>query len=169
MQDTITVLSTEAVPNKARTLRQIKHWFEKAVPQPTERNIHTQIGVHVEEVAEMFTALIGSGQGFKSKEELSFAADVLNYVQRRLKSQDDEVRIRLKEINRIEVLDALCDQIVTAVGIAHMLGMDIEGALQEVANSNDSKFGADGQPIFDENQKITKGPGYFRPDLTKYT
>ncbi|MRN38577.1 hypothetical protein CRG49_002085 [Neisseria sp. N95_16] len=38
----------------------------------------------------------------------------------------------LNEVQRIELLDTCCDQIVTAVGVAYMLGMDIEGALAEV-------------------------------------
>jgi len=47
--------------------------------------------------------------------------------------------------------------------------MDIEGALKEVASSNDSKFGEDGKPIFNEQSKIMKGPHYQSPDLTAYT
>ena len=46
----------------------------------------------------------------------------------------------LTESQRIAVLDAICDQIVTAVGVAYMMGMDIEGALAEVNRSNWSKF-----------------------------
>ena len=39
------------------TLRQIKVWFEKAVPFPTDINISTQIGVHTEKMSEMFEPL----------------------------------------------------------------------------------------------------------------
>jgi hypothetical protein len=39
-------------------------------------------------------------------------------------------------------------------------------ALRRVNGSNWSKFNDDGQPIFDENGKIAKGPRYERPDLT---
>ena len=52
----------------------------------------------------------------------------------------EEMREMLGVWGGFEELDALCDQIVTAIGVAHMSGMDIQGALQEVANSNDSKF-----------------------------
>ena len=68
---------------------------------------------------------------------------------------------------KIELIDALCDQIVTAIGVAHMFGMDIQGALQEVANSNDSKF-EDGRPVFNEHGKIAKGKNYFKPELAKF-
>ena len=73
----------------------------------------------------------------------------------------------INEHEKQELLDALCDQIVTAVGVAHMLGMDIEGALNEVNNSNWSKF-EDGEPVFNEQGKIAKGRDYFAPDLTRF-
>ena len=88
------------------------------------------------------------------------------YLQRQLKT--GAIELDLTQIDRIVLLNALCDQIVTAVGTAHMLGMDIHGALAEVAASNDSKFGEDGHPIFNQEQKIVKGPNYRAPDLSRY-
>jgi predicted HAD superfamily Cof-like phosphohydrolase len=70
-------------------------------------------------------------------------------------------------VDRQELLDALCDQIVTAVGVAHMFGMDIESALNEVNASNWSKF-VDGNPVFNEHGKIAKGPGYFEPKIAEF-
>ena len=147
---------------------QIKRWFEQAVPSPTSKNVHTQLGVHFEEVAEMLSALKDAGSTFPIREQLSFAHDVVSFAQRQLKAQSKGVEIELKDLNRVELLDSLCDQIVTAIGVAHMLQLDIESALQEVADSNDSKFGPDGKPIFNEQLKIVKGPNYFAPDLSRY-
>lgn len=150
------------------SLSQIKSWFERAVPTPTHQNIHTQIACHLEEFCEMLTALADAGSTFPAREEMGFAHNVIDFIQRRLKAGDG-LEIEVNDLNRVEVLDALCDQIVTAIGIAHMLEMDIQGALQEVADSNDSKFTADGQPIFNAQHKIVKGPRYFPPDLSKFT
>ncbi|MEG9499874.1 hypothetical protein [Mannheimia indoligenes] len=61
----------------------------------------------------------------------------------------------------------LCDQIVTAIGVAYMFGMDIQGALKEVADSNDSKF-ENGEPVFNEQGKIAKGKHYFSPNLKQF-
>jgi predicted HAD superfamily Cof-like phosphohydrolase len=69
--------------------------------------------------------------------------------------------------SKIELLDSLADQIVTAIGVAHMFGFDISGALAEVNRSNFSKF-EDGKPVFDANGKITKGKNYTPPELTPY-
>jgi len=136
------------------TIQQIKRWFETAKPNPTEEDLSAQIGVHFSEVAEMLDAM--DGANWDAKDEL------LSLEYAYLKKKEP---IRIKD--REEMLDALCDQIVTAIGVAHMLGMDIEGALQEVARSNDSKF-VDGRPIFNESGKIMKGPNYTKPDLSDF-
>lgn len=70
--------------------------------------------------------------------------------------------------NRQGMLDALADQIVTATGVGTFLGMNVPGALAEVNRSNYSKFNAEGEPIFNENMKVMKGPFYTKPDLTPY-
>lgn len=151
-----------------RQITQIKTWFEKAVPQPTLTNIHTQLGVHFEEIGEMLTSLQEAGVDFPAREQLAFTTSVIDFIQRRLKSAPGSLEIAIDDIDRTALLDSLCDQIVTAIGVAHMLGMDIEGALQEVADSNDSKFGPDGEPIFNEQRKIIKGSLYWAPNLSQF-
>lgn len=69
--------------------------------------------------------------------------------------------------NRLALLDALADQIVTATGVGTFLGMNVPGALTEVNRSNYSKF-EDGEPIFNENKKVMKGKDYTPPDLTPF-
>lgn len=155
-------------PNESlEQIRQIARWFETAVPNPSDQNARTQIGAHLEEVSEMIRALRDAGATHSARKELTFAADVLSYFRRQLKS--GELEISLDKIDRVALLDALCDQIVTTVGIAHMLGMDIAGALKEVAASNESELGKDGKPIFNEQRKTIKGPRYKSPDLAAYT
>lgn len=72
-----------------------------------------------------------------------------------------------EDANRLALLDALADQIVTATGVGTFLGMNVPGALAEVNRSNYSKF-EDGEPIFNENRKVMKGKDYTPPDLTPY-
>lgn len=133
----------------------IKGWFELAVPTPTDKNRAVQIGVHFEEVGEMLQTLPTHHPCLRDD-----LADVANGYKKRHEVNGEDVE-------RIELLDALCDQIVTAVGVAHMFGMDIEGALAEVTRSNWSKF-VDGKPVFDANGKIAKPPSYSKPDLTLF-
>ena len=69
--------------------------------------------------------------------------------------------------DEVQLLDALCDQIVTAIGVGYMAGFDMAGALQEVIRSNASKF-ENGKPLFDENGKIRKGKDYTPPELAQF-
>ena len=88
---------------------------------------------------------------------------------RRLGQIGDHYKKRTDAIgcDRDAMLDSLCDQIVTATGVAHMFGMDIQGALNEVNRSNWSKF-VDGKPVFDINGKIAKPATYSKPDLSAF-
>jgi hypothetical protein len=47
--------------------------------------------------------------------------------------------------------------------------MDMYRAVNIVNTSNWSKFGKDGQPFFDQNGKILKGPDYIPPALEDCT
>lgn len=133
------------------------NWFKEAKPEPTSKDICTQIGCHYEEVGEMDLAIDNddgiSDNGTLAEWYKKVSPDMADYV--------------LTEVNRTELLDALADQIVTAVGAAYMMGFDIIGALKEVNASNWSKF-VDGRAVTDENGKIIKGEGYFKPELEKY-
>lgn len=134
-----------------------KEWFELAIPTPTDKNRLVQLGVHFEEVSEMFTAL--------GAEPVATAlSDLATAFKSGVAQTGEAVTFGDLTIDRKELLDALCDQIVTATGVAHMLGMDITTALVRVNDSNWSKF-VDGKPVFDANGKIAKSVNYRKPDL----
>ena len=140
-------------------IHSIKEWFKAAKPKPTVNDALVQIGCHYEEVAEMADALWD--------EEVKKSAENFS---NKYKGTDDFFTFflgDLTECQRIQLLDALCDQIVTAVGVAYMMGMDIEGALAEVNRSNWSKFEG-GVPVFNEHGKIVKGAEYTPPELSDY-
>ena len=137
------------------TISCIKQWFQLAVPEPTDKNRAVQIGCHFEEVREMLQALPTNHPCLRDD-----LADIANDYKRRQEVSPEEP-------DRTELLDALCDQIVTAVGVAHMFGLDIEGALAEVNRSNWSKF-VDGKPTFDANGKIAKPATYSKPNLEQF-
>lgn len=144
-------------------ITQTKKWFEIAVPNPTSKNISTQIGCHLEEVVEMLDVLQTKYPGYKNK--LDDARKHLRFISNLLKQEEDSFFI--KEEDRKELLDSLADQIVTATGVGTFLGMNVPGALAEVNRSNYSKF-EDGEPVFNENKKVMKGKDYTPPDLTPY-
>lgn len=135
----------------------IKEWFKAAKPKPTVKDALVQIGCHYEEVAEMADAL-WDGDVQEIVEDVANKYKYTEYFS----FLDD-----LPECQRIQLLDALCDQIIAAVGVAHMMGFDIEGALSEVNRSNWSKFEG-GVPVFNEHGKIVKGVEYTPPELSDY-
>ena len=140
-------------------IHSIKEWFKAAKPEPTVKDAWVQIGCHYEEVAEMADALW-------DEEVLESAENTANNY----KDTEDCFIYFLEDLSesqRIQLLDAICDQIVTAVGVAYMMGMDIEGALVEVNRSNWSKFDG-GVPVFNEQGKIAKGVQYTPPELSDY-
>ena len=132
-------------------------WFELAVPEPTTKNLATQFGCHLEEVAEMLEAM-GDIQE-------SQWVDSLADFYKQSSDCNELVPLVIKDADRdVELLDSLCDQIVTALGVGYMFGFDMKGALAEVIRSNFSKF-ENGKPVFDENGKIKKGKDYTQPQL----
>tara|TARA_B100001564_G_C20638177_1_gene670739 strand:+ start:1233 stop:1604 length:372 start_codon:yes stop_codon:yes gene_type:complete len=67
-----------------------------------------------------------------------------------------------------EVADALTDILYVTYGAGHAFGIDLDKCFEEVQNSNMSKLGADGKPIYNEKGKVMKGPDYFKPNLGKF-
>lgn len=135
------------------SIESIKKWFELAVPNPTDKNRAVQIGCHFEEVCEMIDAI--------GEDSTSQADDLAEHYKKFVAG------VKTNKPNRQELADSLADQIVTAIGVAHMFGIDIAGALAEVDRSNYSKF-VDGKPVFNEHGKIAKGPNYSKADLSKF-
>ena len=67
-----------------------------------------------------------------------------------------------------EVADALTDILYVTYGAGHAFGINLDKCFEEVQNSNMSKLGLDGKPIYNEKGKVMKGPNYFKPDLSKF-
>lgn len=142
------------------------NWFKQAVPAPTKRNFDIQYGVHAEEFLEGLEAItvVYTEENAKALDDFYVLRSALKNVADALK----QGRLTIKAVDKQELLDSLCDQHVTATGIAYMAGFKFEDAKGEVDRSNWSKF-KDGKAIFDENGKIAKNKEtYFKPDLSKF-
>jgi len=84
-----------------------------------------------------------------------------------LAEENDEYLQAVEEKDLVSIADALGDQLYIIYGtiLKHGLQHKIEEVFEEIHNSNMSKLGADGKPIFREDGKILKGSGYFKPNL----
>ena len=107
------------------------------------------------------------GQEVKTKP--SFSSDKINKLRIDLiKEELDELQEAMKNNDLLEVADALTDILYVAYGAGHAFGIDLDKCFDEVQNSNMSKLGENGEPIYNESGKVMKGPNYFKPDLSKF-
>ena len=107
------------------------------------------------------------GQDVKNKP--SFSTDKINKLRIDLiKEELNELQEAMKNNDLLEVADALTDILYVTYGAGHAFGIDLDKCFNEVQNSNMSKLGDDGKPIYNDKGKVMKGPKYFKPDLSKY-
>jgi predicted HAD superfamily Cof-like phosphohydrolase len=64
----------------------------------------------------------------------------------------------------VAIADLLGDVIVYCRSEALKYGIPLEQVLDIIMDSNESKLGADGNPIYDANGKFLKGPNYWKPE-----
>ena len=107
--------------------------------------------------------------GQEVKTQPSFSSDKINKLRIDLiKEELDELQEAMKNNDLLEVADALTDILYVAYGAGHAFGIDLDKCFDEVQNSNMSKIGENGKPIYNESGKVMKGPNYFKPDLSKF-
>ena len=82
-----------------------------------------------------------------------------------IKEELVELETAINENNVVEIADALTDILYVTYGAGHAFGINLDKCFDEVQKSNLSKLDENGNPIFNENGKIMKGPNYFKPNL----
>ena len=84
-----------------------------------------------------------------------------------MKEENEEYFEAAKKNDIVEVADALGDMLYILCGtiITHGFQNKIEEVFDEIQNSNMSKLGKDGKPIYRGDGKVMKGPNYFKPNI----
>ena len=72
----------------------------------------------------------------------------------------------LADDDMVEIADALTDILYVTYGAGVAFGIELDPCFHEVHRSNMSKLDEYGKPIYREDGKVLKGPGYSKPDLT---
>ena len=107
------------------------------------------------------------GQEVKTK--TSFSSDKINKLRVDLIEEEvEELKQAINKKDLQETIDALTDILYVTYGAGHAFGINLDKCFEEVQNSNMSKLGKDGKPIFNENGKVMKGPNYFKPNLRQF-
>ncbi|MDT0689537.1 nucleoside triphosphate pyrophosphohydrolase family protein [Salegentibacter sp. F188] len=117
-------------------------------------------------VKEFHTAF-GLGINEKPVADLGEAKNRLRFEL--MKEENEEYLEAANNNNLTEVADALGDMLYILCGtiIEHGMQHKIEEVFDAIQLSNMSKLGADGKPVYREDGKVLKGPGYFKPDIEK--
>ena len=119
-------------------------------PDISGERMHMRLSLILEETSELVRALYG----VKAYERIQGAI-------KELQGLDEGER------DTIEVADALADLTYVVYGMALEAGINLPAVLEQVQASNMSKLGEDGKPIYREDGKVLKGPGFFGPDVAK--
>ena len=107
--------------------------------------------------------------GQEIKEKAGFPDDKITSLRYDLiKEELEELKQAIDKKDIKEVADALTDILYVTYGAGHAFGIDLDKCFDEVQNSNMSKLGSDGKPIYNDKGKVMKGPNYFKPDLGKF-
>ena len=107
--------------------------------------------------------------GQEIKEKAGFPDDKITSLRYELiKEELDELKDAIDSKDIKEVADALTDILYVTYGAGHAFGINLDKCFEEVQNSNMSKLGLDGKPIYNDKGKVMKGPNYFKPDLNKF-
>ena len=107
--------------------------------------------------------------GQEVKIKASFSDEKTNQLRLDLISEElDELKNAIESKDLLEVADALTDILYVTYGAGHAFGINLDKCFDEVQNSNMSKLGENGKPIYNESGKVMKGPDYFKPDLSKF-
>ena len=107
--------------------------------------------------------------GQEIKEKAGFPSEKITSLRFALiKEELDELKDAMYNKDIKEVADALTDILYVTYGAGHAFGINLDKCFREVQNSNMSKLGLDGKPIYNDKGKVMKGPNYFKPDLGKF-
>ena len=107
------------------------------------------------------------GQEVKTKAKLS--NDKITDLRISLiKEELEELKKAISDNDLLEIADALTDILYVTYGAGHAFGINLDKCFNEVQDSNMSKLGPDGKPIYNESGKVMKGPNYFKPNLSKF-
>ena len=107
--------------------------------------------------------------GQEIKEKAQFPNEKITSLRHDLiKEELDELKEAMDNNDIKEVADALTDILYVTYGAGHAFGINLDKCFEEVQNSNMSKLGSDGKPIYNDKGKVMKGPNYFKPDLIKF-
>lgn len=135
------------------------HPIENAPLTPDVSQMKFRARFLLEETVELIQAL---GARHEGNQHLRRAVDLIERAREQISMAKD---YEFNDVDLVEVADALGDLDYITSGAALTFGIPLPEVVAEIHRSNMSKLGADGKPIYNDEGKAQKGPGYFKPQL----
>ena len=102
----------------------------------------------------------------KELEVDSISGHALAELRNRLIQEEvDEVQVELFNGSKQELAKELADLLYVVYGTAATYGIPIDEVFNRVHESNMSKLGEDGKPVYRNDGKVLKGPNYKEPSM----
>ncbi len=155
MQDEVTMRKSDKDPRQPEELvREFHEVYGLPIVHDKPNVDRERVHMRMRLIAEEFSELVGAVYGKAARQTIETAF-------RKAVEEDDGTR------DTVETADALGDLTYVIYGMALETGIPMVEVLEEIQNSNLSKLGADGKPIYREDGKVLKGPGFFSPDIAR--
>lgn len=105
--------------------------------------------------------------GYQKQPTAEIPSDKIKLRFELMKEENEEYLEAAKNNDLVEIADALGDMLYILLGtvLEHGLQDKFEAIFNEIQQSNMSKLGANGNPIYREDGKVLKGPNYFKPKI----
>ena len=137
------------------------HPIKTAPKVPEMKRAKLRLDLILEEVAELVDAVSGC------KEEHRYLQAAVLSIHRAQKLIADAPAYEFKKADMEHVAKELSDVSYVTQGFALEFGFNLDATMGEVHSSNMSKLGENGKPIYNEKNKVMKGPNYELPNMTK--
>ena len=98
------------------------------------------------------------GRLLKFKKTLLDEVGEIDQIVEQIQRGDGDIEVQ------VAIADFLGDVIIYCRSEAMKYGIPLEDVLDIIMDSNESKLGSDGEPIYDDNGKFLKGPDYWKPE-----
>jgi predicted HAD superfamily Cof-like phosphohydrolase len=135
------------------------HPVETSPLTPSVKQMKFRARFLLEEVSEHILAL---GARKRENQHLARAVELIELARAQVAVALD---YEFNDVDMIEVADSLGDLDYIVNGAALTYGIPLPAITKEIHDSNMTKLGEDGKPIYDDEGKVIKGPAYRRPNL----
>ena len=113
------------------------------------------------------TSLLDQAEQFRSAYSLTTSGPTVKSVQKALIDEEwSEFHEAYHFKEEDEQLKELADLVYVCFQMAASQEWDLDEAMHRIHESNMSKLGEDGKPIYRADGKVLKGPNYKEPTLT---